>query len=69
LDRIDWEVCPNGQQIIPDAPQPGSVSSVKDNPSARKRASLTAPARAAVEIRGSGGETAFKSNKETDKEG
>src|SRR6266446_247702 len=42
----------NGQQISPDAPQPGSVlGAVKDKPlRARKRASLTAPARAAVEI-------------------
>src|SRR5216684_2397417 len=42
----------NGQQISPDAPQPGSVlRAVKDKPlRARKRASLTAPARAAVEI-------------------
>ena len=41
----------NGQQISPDAPQPGSVlGAVKDKPlRARKRASLTAPARAAVE--------------------
>jgi len=40
-----------GQQISPDAPQPGSVlGAVKDEPlRARKRASLTAPARAAVE--------------------
>src|SRR6266700_2392379 len=40
----------NGQQISPDAPQPGSVlGAVKDKPlRARKRASLTAPARAAV---------------------
>ncbi|MCA6099099.1 ISNCY family transposase [Bradyrhizobium sp. WSM 4400] len=42
----------NGQQISPDAPQPGSVlGAVKDKPwRARKRASLTAPARAAVKI-------------------
>src|SRR5271170_3227311 len=42
----------DGQQISPDAPQPGSVlGAVKDKPlRARKRASLTAPARAAVEI-------------------
>lgn len=42
----------DGQQISPDAPQPGSVlGAVKDKPCrARKRASLTAPARAAVEI-------------------
>jgi len=42
----------DGQQISPDAPEPGSVlAAVKDKPSrARKRASLTAPARAAVEI-------------------
>jgi hypothetical protein len=42
----------NGQLISPDAPQPGSVlGAVKDKPlRARKRASLTAPARAAVEI-------------------
>jgi transposase len=41
----------NGQQLSPDAPQPGSVlGAVKDKPwRARKRASLTAPARAAVE--------------------
>ena len=40
----------NGQQISPDAPEPGSVlAAVKDKPlRARKRASLTAPARAAV---------------------
>jgi transposase len=40
----------NGQQINPDAPEPGSVlGAVKDKPiRARKRASLTAPARAAV---------------------
>jgi transposase len=42
----------DGQQISPDAPQPGSVlGAIKDKPlRARKRASLTAPARAAVEI-------------------
>jgi transposase len=42
----------DGQQISPDAPQPGSVlGAVKDKPlRARKGASLTAPARAAVEI-------------------
>ena len=42
----------DGQQISPDAPQPGSVlGAVKDKPlRARKRASLTAPARAAAEI-------------------
>jgi len=42
----------NGLQISPDAPQPGGVlGAVKDKPlRARKRASLTAPARAAVEI-------------------
>jgi transposase len=42
----------DGQQLSPDAPQPGSVlGAVKDKPlRARKRASLTAPARAAVEI-------------------
>ncbi|BBB95619.1 transposase [Bradyrhizobium elkanii USDA 61] len=42
----------NGQQISPDAPQPGSVlGAVKDKPlRARKRASLTAPARAAGKI-------------------
>jgi len=42
----------DGQQISPDALQPGSVlGAVKDKPlRARKRASLTAPARAAVEI-------------------
>ena len=42
----------DGQQISPDAPEPGSVlGTVKDKPlRARKRASLTAPARAAVEI-------------------
>jgi len=42
----------DGQQISPDAPQPGSVlGAVKDKPlRARKRASLTAPARAAIEI-------------------
>src|SRR5882724_10650395 len=42
----------NGQQISPDAPQPGSVlGAVKDKPlRARKCASLTAPARAAVGI-------------------
>ena len=42
----------NGQQISPNAPQPGSVlGAVKDKPlRARKRASLTAPARAADEI-------------------
>ena len=41
----------DGHQISPDAPQPGSVlGAVKDKPfRARKRASLTAPARAAVE--------------------
>jgi transposase len=41
----------DGQQINPDAPQPGSVlGAVKDKPlRARKRASLTAPARAAFE--------------------
>ena len=41
----------DGQQISPDAPKPGSVlGAVKDKPlRARKRASLTAPARAAVE--------------------
>src|SRR5665213_3666775 len=41
----------DGYQISPDAPQPGSVlGAVKDKPlRARKRASLTAPARAAVE--------------------
>ena len=55
----------------PDAPQPGGVlGAVKDKPCrARKRASLTAPARAAVEIAGRDGETGFKSNKETDLEG
>jgi transposase len=42
----------DGKQISPDAPEPGSVlGAVKDKPlRARKRASLTAPARAAVEI-------------------
>ena len=42
----------DGQQISPDAPQSGGVlGAVKDKPCrARKRASLTAPARAAVEI-------------------
>lgn len=42
----------NGQQISPDAPQPGCVlGAVKDKPlRARKRASLTAPARAALKI-------------------
>src|ERR1700727_2788333 len=42
----------DGQQISPDAPQPGSVlGAVKDKPlRARKHASLTAPARAAAEI-------------------
>ena len=42
----------DGQQISPDAPEPGSVlGAVKDKPSrARKCASLTAPARAAVGI-------------------
>jgi hypothetical protein len=42
----------DGQQISPDAPKPGSVlGAVKDKPSrARKCASLTAHARAAVEI-------------------
>jgi len=42
---------PDGQQISPDAPQPGSVlGAVKDKPwRARKRASLTAPAHAAAE--------------------
>src|ERR1700739_1770363 len=42
----------DGQQISPDAPQPGSVlGAVQDKPlRARKRASLTAPARAAAEI-------------------
>jgi hypothetical protein len=41
-----------GQQICRHAPEPGSVlGAVKDKPlRARKRASLTAPARAAVEI-------------------
>jgi len=40
-----------GQQISPDMPKPGNVlGAVKDKPSrARKRASLTAPARAAIE--------------------
>lgn len=44
-----------GQQISPDAPEPGGVlGAVKDKPSrARSRASLTAPARAAaVDVRG-----------------
>ncbi|MGH6777105.1 MAG: ISNCY family transposase [Bradyrhizobium sp.] len=42
----------DGGQLSPDAPQPGSVlGAVKDKPGrARKRASLTAPARAAVDI-------------------
>ena len=42
----------DGQQLSPDTPQPGSVlGAVKDKPlRARKRASLTAPARAAVEL-------------------
>src|ERR1700731_4183446 len=42
----------DGQQISPDAPQPGSVlGAVKDKPlRARKRVSLTAPAGAAAEI-------------------
>jgi transposase len=42
----------DGQQISPNTPEPGSVlGAVKDKPSrARKCASLTAPARAAVEI-------------------
>jgi transposase len=42
----------DGQQISPNAPKPGSVlGAVKDKPSrARKCASLTAPARAAIEI-------------------
>jgi hypothetical protein len=42
----------DSQQISPNAPQPGSVlGAVKDKPlRARKRPSLTAPARAAVEI-------------------
>jgi len=56
----------------PDAPQSGGVlGAVKDKPCrARKRASLTAPARAAVEIAWVGTEKrAFKSNKETDLEG
>jgi hypothetical protein len=40
----------DGQQISPDAPEPGSVlGAVKDKPGrARKCASLTAPARAAI---------------------
>ena len=62
----------DGQQISPDAPQPGSVlGAVKDKPlRARKRASSTAPARAAVEdSAGRDGETGFKSNKETDTQG
>src|SRR6202007_3322235 len=48
----------DGQQISPDAPQPGSVlGAVKDKPlRARKRASLTAPARAAAEIARGGAE-------------
>ena len=43
---------PDGQQIIPDAPEPGRVlGAVKDKPArARKCASLTAPARAAVPV-------------------
>jgi hypothetical protein len=42
----------NGPQLSPDAPEPGGVlGAVKDKPlRARKRASLTAPARAAVQI-------------------
>lgn len=42
----------DGHEISPDAPQPGTVlGAVKDKPlRARKRASLTAPARAAVEL-------------------
>jgi transposase len=42
----------DGEEISPDAPEPGSVlGAVKDKPSrARKCASLTAPARAALEI-------------------
>jgi transposase len=42
----------DGQQLSPDAPEPGSgLGAVKDKPCrARKCASLTAPARAAVEI-------------------
>ncbi|MET4291189.1 transposase [Bradyrhizobium sp. LB8.2] len=42
----------DGHQISPDAPEPGSVlGAVKDKPlRARKRASLTAPARAAVQL-------------------
>jgi hypothetical protein len=42
----------DGQNISPDAPQPGGVlGAVKDKPCrARKCASLTAPARAALEI-------------------
>lgn len=42
----------DGRQLSPDAPEPGSVlGAVKDKPCrARKCASLTAPARAAVEI-------------------
>src|SRR5205823_752679 len=47
LARFDAD----GKQISPDAPEPGSVlGAVKDKPlRARKRASLTAPARAAVQ--------------------
>jgi transposase len=48
----------NGQQISPDALQPGRVlAAVRDKPlRARKRTSLTAPARAAVKIAGFGAE-------------
>jgi hypothetical protein len=57
----------DGQQISPDASNPGNVlGAVKDKPSrARKCASLTAPARAALaRTAGRDGETGFKSNKE-----
>ena len=58
VQRVPWpapigdDYAPTDSQISPDAPQPGSVlGAVKDKPlRARKRASLTAPARAAVEI-------------------
>src|SRR5450755_685325 len=61
----------NGQLISPDAPQPGSVlGAVKDKPlRARKRASLTAPARAAVEIARVGAEKRASSRTKKPKDG
>jgi hypothetical protein len=61
----------NGQQISPDAPQPGSVlGAVKDKPlRARKRVLDRSCARRRRDRAGRDGETGFKSNKETDKEG